>query len=151
MEFIEQIFRFSLVGVMATITDFLGYNLILRYLKDGRKSRVVASVISVTLAMSVSFSWNRLWVFGDLNAKEWPVAEFLAVTFVSAYGIQSLVIYLLSRKRRIPVRLTDKLSDLLGANRETVADVVDRNAVKIAAVGLGLIWNFSWYRWFVFA
>lgn len=151
MDLAEQIVRFCVAGLGVTAVDFLGYNLYLRYVSGGgRVDRVVASMLSVTLAMAVSFSLNRLWVFGELNAAGWPVVRFLAVTLTSAYGIQSLVIYLLSMKRRIPARFIETLNEIVPRRKIFDAEVIERNAVKVAAVGCGLVWNFSWYKLYVF-
>jgi putative flippase GtrA len=149
MELTEQMLRFVVAGTVVTVVDFLIYNLFLRYV--WRRGRVLASIVSVTLAMACSFTLNRFWVFSELQVSGWPVAEFLAVTLVSAYGIQSGVIYLLSRRWRAPAGLVDPLSEILRGNQTNVADFIERNAVKLAAVGTGLVWNFSWYRWYVFA
>lgn len=149
MELTEEMFRFILAGVIVTIVDFLGYNAFLRYVR--RDERVVASLFSVSLAMSVSFLLNRFWVFSSLHPQGWPIASFLAVTFTSAYGIQSVVIFFLSRIWHFPPRLTATLSERIGLSEERTADLIERNAIKLAAVGAGLVWNFSWYRWYVFA
>lgn len=151
MELTEDMFRFFLAGLVATAVDFLGYNAFLRYVR--MDERVVASVVSVTFAMAVSFFLNRFWVFSKLNPEGWPIGAFLAVTLTSAYGIQSIVIYLLSRAWRAkpPPRLTAPVSELLGLGQSQAADMIERNTIKLIAVGAGLFWNFSWYRWYVFA
>lgn len=151
MELTEELLRFFVAGVAATAVDFLGYNAFLRYI--GKDERVAASICSVTFAMGASFLLNRFWVFSNLHLEGWPIAAFLAVTFTSAYGIQSIVIYGLSRGSgiRLSSRFIAALSELLGISERQIADVMERNAIKLAAVGAGLIWNFSWYRWFVFA
>lgn len=149
MELAGQMLRFFVAGVTATLVDFLGYNGFLRYVKRG--ARVLASICSVTVAMLTSFALNRLWVFSELSPEGWPIVKFLAVTLISAYGIQSLVIYFLSRVWRPPVRLNAAFSRVMNASEEDVADFIERNVVKAAAIGVGLIWNFSWYRLYVFA
>lgn len=142
--------RFFLAGLVATSVDFALYNTFLRYV--GKNERVLASVFSVTFAMSVSFLLNRFWVFSNLHPEGWPIVAFLAVTFTSAYGIQSIVIYTLSKgfRLRFPERMAQLLGERLRMSPEQTGDLVERNAIKLAAIAMGLVWNFSWYRWYVF-
>jgi putative flippase GtrA len=122
--------------------------------------------------MATSFSINRSWVFVEANGGSWPVVEFVVVTLIAAYGLQSFVIWLLSLDSRgshsnfnvgglvyaswigLPGREVKRLAfGLAGCGGVASAgrvDFVERNLVKGAALGVALIWNFSWYRWYVF-
>ncbi len=164
MDLSEQFLRFLVAGGIAAAVDFLGYNGFLRYVRNDW--RVQASMVSVTFGMLVSFGLNRNWAFADANDGGWPVVEFVVVTLVAAYGIQSVVIYGLSRwsgtwkagrgtggvGRRVWGVGRGDWGGVLGPAGMSVEmrDLVERNVVKAAAVGAALIWNFSWYRWYVF-
>lgn len=118
--------------------------------------------------MVVSFYLYRNWVFVESNGAAWPVAEFLLVTLVAIYGIQSAVIHISSRSRRARIwserigcwcnyavwqalRLgPGAVVGGSGGGKGQVADIVERNAVKMAAMAIALMWNFFWYRLYVF-
>lgn len=141
---------FLVVGALTTALDFLGYNLLTR--RPPGWSRVAASLVSCTVAMAFSFSVNWHLVFHP-DGREWlgRVGKFLLVTATSSYLIQSAVIHLLSGHWLGPVRWASLLASHWGPTRQFPADTVARNTVKAAAVGVGLLWNFAWYRWWVYA
>ncbi len=175
--------RFMVVGVIAAGVEFVGFNGFVRYFGYG--ARVRANLVAVTFAMAVSFTLNRNWAFADLNDGGWPVIEFLVVTLVAAYGIQSAVIYWLSafsrwkqktgertreraRRRigeegmgrgargevgsgRVGVGRARQLCGIGGGSEKwKLSDFWERNLVKAMALGMAMVWNFSWYRWYVF-
>jgi putative flippase GtrA len=137
---------FLAIGAVTTFIDFAFYNLL-----AGRWRRwpaVRANVVSCTLAMAFSFFCNRRFAFnpGDhpLDAQAW---RFVIVTLASSNGLQSATIWGLSRCCDIRSMIP------LGAGflSQAWAGVVERNSLKAAAVGVGLVWNFLWYRLWVFA
>ncbi len=163
--------RFLLVGFLAAGVEFVFFNWFVRFFWCS--VRVRANLVAVTVAMSLSFLLNRNWTFADTNSGSWPVMEFVVVTLIAAYGLQSFVIWVLSVNsaeavsgedvgRRIDVswiglpgrevkRLAYGLAGCGGAASAGRVDFVERNLVKGAALGVALIWNFSWYRWYVFS
>jgi putative flippase GtrA len=114
--------------------------------------RVPANVIATSIAMIFTFTVNWLVVFrpGDPELATRAV-KFVIVTATSAYVLQNLVIHALSRVWLGPTRLGVKLTRHLAAAQAWDDDVIERNIVKVAAVVGGLLWNFFWYKHFVYA
>ncbi len=150
MNLIGQFSGFLVVGTLTTALDFFVYNLLTR--RPAAWHRVPASLVSCTVAMSFSFSANWHFVFHPVGS-EWlgPAAKFLVVTATSSYLLQSLVIHGLSHWWLGPVHAAQRFAGCLWWLRERSADLVARNTVKAAAVGVGLLWNFAWYRAWVYA
>ena len=101
--------------------------------------------------MSFSFTVNWHVVFHP-DAGHWLVrfAKFVAVTCASSYGLQSLVIHWLSLRWRWPIMKATAIVENWPFASRFSGDSVDRNLVKAVAVFVGLIWNFLWYRCFVY-
>ncbi|MCP5528328.1 MAG: GtrA family protein [Verrucomicrobiales bacterium] len=140
---------FLVVGALTTGLDFLVYNLLAR--RPPGWSRVAASLVSCTIAMGFSFTVNGRYVFDAGGDWIWRAVKFLLVTATSSYLLQSLVIHALSHRWTAPVRWAQSAAASLPPSRLTETDVVARNFVKAVAVGVGLLWNFAWYRGWVFA
>lgn len=140
---------FLVVGALTTGLDFLGYNLLTR--RPPGWSRVAASLVSCIVAMGFSFTVNWHFVFHPVG-REWlgRAGKFLLVTATSSYLLQSAVIHFLSRTWLGPVRLATALAGGWAPTRSLSADAVARNTVKAAALGVGLLWNFAWYRGWVY-
>ncbi len=138
-----------MVGALTTVLDFLVYNLLAR--QPPGWGRVPASLISCTVAMTFSFTVNGHFVFHPSGAA-WMLraVKFLLVTATSSYLLQSLVIHVLSRRWLGPVRCVQALAAGNLWMRRLGTDAVARNTVKAAAVGVGLLWNFAWYRAWVY-
>ena len=83
--------------------------------------------------MTFSFLVNRSWTFRSTQSVRSTLGPFVLVTAVGLWVIQPVVILL--------------VGDLLDALVPTMA--TDLRTVwlpKAAAIGVGLLWNFSWYR-----
>lgn len=145
-----QFGEFLLVGALTTTLDFLVYNLLAR--RPPGWSRVAASLVSCTVAMAFSFSVNWRFVFHPAGG-QWlgRAGRFLLVTAASSYLIQSTVIYGFSRHWMGPVRWVTSRMMRPALARRLDPDTIARNIVKAAAVGVGLVWNFAWYRGWVYA
>ncbi len=141
---------FLLTGAVTTLIDFLVYNLVTR--KAVAWPRTVANILSSAVAMGFSFTVNWVWVFQPHDAVWMERAiKFLGVTCLSSFGLQSIVIHTLTKGWRTPVLVIQSVTSKFLWTRELTPDFVDRNFVKAAAVGLGLLWNFCGYKWFVYA
>jgi len=146
----QQFGLFLVVGALTTTLDFLVYNLLTR--RPVGWGRIPANLVSSTVAMTFSFTVNWHFVFHPAGLA-WVIraVKFLAVTCASSYGLQSLVIHFLSAVWRGQVRLAQALAAALPCARRLRAEFVDKNTVKAAAVAVGSLWNFCWYKWFVYA
>ncbi len=146
----RQFGTFLIIGAVTTLLDFAVYNLLTR--KPLAWRRIPASLVSCTVAMSFSFTVNWHLVFRPDTA-EWinRALRFLLITSLSSYGLQSVVIFVLSNWWRKPVAIAQAVAAKIPVVCGWGLETVDRNAVKGAAVIAGLLWNFLWYKFFVYA
>jgi putative flippase GtrA len=146
---VRQLLLFSLAGCFHTLLDFLVFNLLTR--QPLKFSRIKANCVSTTVAMSVSFTANLLFVFRPEHVSGWERSiKFIAVTGFSSYLLQNVMIYFLSSIWLIPVRSAKWFSRRLSISGSFSDEFVERNTVKAIAVLTGFVWNFFWYRYFVF-
>lgn len=147
---IQQILLFCLVGVMTTAIDFLVFNLLTRPSMGWR--RIPANLVSVSCAMIWSFLANWQIVFQS-QGHDWLLraGRFLLTTGFSAFVLQNLVLYLTTYVWLAPARGMQVLGRRLGRSTPAQADLISRNTCKSMAVGAGLVWNFLWYKFFVYA
>ena len=146
----EQIVRFIVVGVITTAVDFLVFNLLTRRAKHWR--RIPANFASVTAAMTWAFLANWFLVFqpaGDAWLDR--AGRFLLTTAFSAFVLQNAVLYLTTYRWKTPVKLAQWFVRRLRLDRWLEEDVVSRNTCKALAVSVGLVWNFCFYKFFVYA
>jgi putative flippase GtrA len=122
--------RFALVGVANTAIDFLLFAL----LTTVGLGVIAANTLSTTAGMAFSFVANRSFSFRSASSWRTTIVPFLAVSLTALWVIHPLVILgataLLTR-----LGLTETTAVLLG---------------KVAAIAVGLVWNFTWYRRVVF-
>lgn len=146
----QQFLLFCLVGVTTTLVDFLLFNLLTR--PSVGWPRIPANLVSVTAAMAWSFLANWIFVFAP-EGNEWlaRAGRFLVTTLFSAFVLQNLVLHLTSHVWKWPSTITRRLVQVWGWSHRFNDDFCDRNTCKILAVSTGLIWNFFWYKFFVYA
>ena len=146
----SQFGTFLIIGAITTLLDFAVYNLLTR--KPLAWRRIPGSLVSCTVAMTFSFTVNWQLVFRPDTA-EWinRALRFLLVTSLSSYGLQSVVIFILSNRWRKPVAMAQAVAGKIPVVCSWGAETVDKNVVKGAAVIAGLLWNFLWYKYFVYA
>jgi putative flippase GtrA len=146
----EQIVRFIVVGVITTAVDFLVFNLL-----TGRRwgwQRIPANIVSVTAAMIWAFLANWFLVFQpDGDAWLDRAGRFLVTTAFSAFVLQNAVLYLTTYRWKRPVDLALLVARTFGLDRRLGEDVISRNTCKALAVSIGLVWNFCFYKFFVYA
>jgi putative flippase GtrA len=146
----QQFGFFFVAGVLTTLLDFFIYNLLTR--PPVRWPRIRANCVSVTVAICFSFTVNLFFVFQPEGGHVMDrVVRFLIVTTFSAYVLQNLVIFVTSQVWLLPVRTAVWASRYFVLTRSLGDDFVKRNSVKLMAVSVGLVWNFLWYRFFVFS
>lgn len=150
MESVRQFLVFCVVGVVTTLVDFGVFNLLTG--RAARWKRIPANLVSVSMAMTWSFLANWFLVFQpDGNAWLARAGRFLLTTGFSAFVLQNVILYLTTYVWRWPVRLALALMRRLGLDRWLNEDTVSRNLCKGMAVGVGLLWNFCFYKFFVYA
>lgn len=145
-----QFMLFCAVGVATTVIDFAIFNLLAR--RGAGWGRIPANIVSVTVAMTWAFLANWLIVFRP-SGDDWTgrAGRFLATTAFSAFILQNVILYLATYVWKSPTSAGWALARKLGLDRRFDEDTIARNTCKALAVGTGLIWNFCWYKFFVYA
>lgn len=146
----QQFLLFCVVGVLTTVIDFAVFNLLTGRVLRWR--RIPANVVSVSVAMVWSFLANWVLVFQpDGDAWLDRAGRFLATTAVSAFVLQNVILYLTTEIWKWPVNVTLRIVRRFQLLQAVDEDVIARNTCKVMAVTAGLIWNFLWYKFFVYA
>ncbi len=134
--------RFAAIGVINTAIDFVLLNLLAHAVG---LPRIPSNVISASVAMLFSFYANRTVVFRGHNGDARRQAMmFLAVTLISVYIIQNMIIYLFSELWLWPL---ETAHDIIGILEQ---DIFITNGAKAAATVASLVWNFVFYKRLVF-
>jgi len=144
-----QILLFVVVGVITTAVDFAVFNLL-----TGRRlgwRRIPANVVSVAVAMAWSFVANWILVFQP-EGDAWlgRAGRFLVTTAFSAFVLQNLVLYFTTYVWTWPSQAVLQIVGRLSISRRFTDDLIARNTCKVMAVAVGLVWNFLWYKFFVY-
>jgi putative flippase GtrA len=144
---ISQFMLFCVVGVITTAVDFAIFNLLT--CRKVRWPRIPANIVSVTAAMTWSFLANWFLVFRP-QGDAWldRATRFLITTAFSAFVLQNVILYITTYKWRGPTNVALFSVRKLGLRLND--DLVARNTCKALAVGVGLVWNFLWYKFFVY-
>lgn len=147
---LPQILIFCLVGVATTAIDFAIFNFLTGRAAGWR--RIPANVVSVAIAMAWSFLANWFIVFNP-DGSEWMqrAGRFLVITIFSAFVLQNIVLYFTTYVWNGPSNAAVFLMSKLRLNERVNEDLVSRNTCKALAVSTGLVWNFCWYKFFVYA
>jgi putative flippase GtrA len=123
---------FLVAGTATTVLDLLVFNGL-----AGRLGwrRVPANCVSTSVAMTFSFSVNRLWVFGAGAGSLGPqLGLFLLVTGSSSYLLQNGIIHWLSHRWLWPGRVMCQLAGKTERLRGLGRDFVERNTAKAIAI-----------------
>jgi putative flippase GtrA len=146
----KQFLFFCIVGVATTFVDFAVFNLLTRPAVGWR--RIPANLVSVTVAMIWSFLANWFVVFHP-DGHDWlqRASRFLVTTAFSAFVLQNVVLYLATYLWKWPSSVALFVVRALRLHVHFNDDVVSRNTCKALAVSAGLVWNFCWYKFFVYA
>ena len=145
----EQFGWFFLVGVVCTLVDFLYYNVLSP--QPGIWPKLRANCISTTIGMAVSYTLNGMLVFsapGGLSIDQVP--KFLVVTCFSCYVLQNLIILSFTRASIIRACVMRLLMSFGGGCKSLSEDMLSKNAAKAFGVLCGLLWNFFWYKYYVY-
>lgn len=124
--------RFSLVGIVNTLIDFIVFSLIVLL----GVPFFLANLVSTTCGMAFSFFGNRSFTFKAPGASlRRQVTLFLVVTLISQWAIQPTVIWLFSH---------------ISFNETVFGYSPNLILGKIVAILCSFVWNFVLYRRLVF-
>ena len=140
-----QVTLFSIVGVINTALDFTIYNLLTKKIP-----RIPANICSTSIAMVFSFTAN-FFVFqpSALNTPN-QATKFIIVTAASLYLIQNIVIYLTTNIWTRPSTIACALIKKFSVTKKWSESFISKNTVKLIATGCSFVWNFLWYRLYVY-
>ena len=100
--------------------------------------------------MGFSFLANfRVFQPEIINASE-QVLKFIVVTAFSLYIIQNIIIYVTSNLWLQPVQTVLALSRKHALSSSWNDDFISKNTVKFLATACSLVWNFLWYKYYVY-
>jgi putative flippase GtrA len=134
---VRQFLRFGCTGLLNTAVDFGTLNLLV--LLAGVYSGVGLvpfNVVAFAAASLNSFTWNKLWTFG--RRERGPLGrQFGAFCTVALSGVvlNTLILWAITTLVPRPFGLSP---------------VAWLNGAKLAASASGTLWNFLWYRGWVF-
>ena len=145
----KQFLLFCVVGVITTVIDFALFNLLTG--RAFRWRRIPANILSVGVAMTWSFLANWLLVFRP-EGSAWleRAGRFVVTTAFSAFVLQNTILYLTTYVWNGPVNLALTVVRKLPVERRFNEDMISRNTCKVLAVSVGVIWNFCFYKFFVY-
>ena len=146
----KQFALFCLVGVTTTAVDFGVFNLLTRPAVGWK--RIPANIVSVAAAMAWAFVANW-WIVFQPAGYDWleRAGRFLVTTAFSAFVLQNVVLYVTTDVWKWPARVALAVVRKLPLKRPPNEDTIARNTCKALAVSAGLLWNFYWYKFFVYA
>lgn len=139
----KQQVRFLIAGCFNTALDFLILNTLT--LAFGLPV-LVSNSISVAFGISLSYALNHFFVFRYPYPISWlKLLQFFLITGFSSLVIQNVIIYLFEL-------LFDTTfgNSLLFLPDAVGKHVLALNIAKFSAVLVGLVWNFTMYRFVVF-
>jgi len=144
---ISRVGKFGLIGILNTLIDFAGYNVLSSVVG---LSLVQSNVISTSVAMIFSFAANKKVVFkknqGSLGKQ---AALFFVITAFGLYVIQTGTIKILTDVWLTPVAL-----GLAAAHAMHITghdQFLAKNGAKAIATVLSLSWNYLMYKKVVFS
>lgn len=147
---LSQFLLFCIIGVTTTAVDFAVFNLLTRPAAGWR--RIPANTVSVSTAMAWSFLANWFIVFHP-EGHEWldRAWRFLLTTAFSAFVLQNFILWLTTYVWTAPAVFALFVVRKLSLAARLTDDAISRNTCKALAVSAGLVWNFYWYKNFVYA
>ena len=144
---LRQAGAFGLVGIINTLLDVLLLNLGIFVLQ---LPVVLANMLSVSIALAFSYTANSRWVFGGQRLGARRALRFVMITLIGLYGLQTLVIYLLTRQWLAPASLVQGTIQALGLGQYFSNEFIVANTAKVLATLFTTVWNFVLYKKYVF-
>lgn len=141
----KQFIKFALIGVLNTGVDLVILNAetIITGIKDG-SGYAVQKGLSFLVAVTVSYFLNKHWAFQD-KSKEEEGKKFSQFLFISIIGMLINV----SVATITVTYLKDPINGILGI-KFLMNDQLWVSIGALAGTAIGLIWNFTGYKLWVF-
>lgn len=137
----HQTVRFASVGLLNTLLDLVFFNILVHLFG---LNIVLANSISVSFGIVLSYILNKRFVFNEKHT--WRAfLLFVCVTGMSSLIIQDLVIWITKDSFDILAKIT---ADLLSLG--PVEPLIRTSMSKLCAVAVGMVWNFTLYKYLVF-
>lgn len=138
-----------------TLTDYVVFMLLTRIYSIPLGKVWAAKLASGGLAMAVSFTLNRGWVFASRDARRsGQVARFLITTISASWGIQLGLTQFFSSVWPAPGLVGFAVLNGLGLPALAPGILTQAASIKTVAFGLATVasmaWNFVLYRAWVF-
>lgn len=125
---------YVLVGSLNTALDFVIYTVLSSV---AGLEPVLANVLSTAVVASISFVLNYRVVFKSSRSPWHALGLFLGVTLFSAWVVQSAVVW----------GVVHGLGGVLGGVLGGSDGLALKSVAKIAAMGVGFVFNYFGYRW----
>lgn len=136
---------FLVVGISNTAVDFFALNFFAAVV--GLQT-LIANAISVTIAMAYSYLANMFLVFESDKNPVKQIGRFLAISFVSAYLIQTTIIAIFTEFWLWPMGQLQRLVDRLDI--DVTPEFVATNGAKTIAVAVAGLVSYYAYKNYVF-
>lgn len=139
--------RFICVGIINTLVDLAILNTLVSVFK---LQPLIANLISASVSITLSYFLNHRIVFRQKQSHSLSkFAKFFAVTGLSILAIQSLVISIVTHILGTSQTVAYHLLVNMDIN-DLSTKIVNLNTAKLAAVILGMGWNYIFYHKIVF-
>ena len=146
----SQVVRYLIVGGLVTLADIVVYNFLTG--TRHRMPRIPANIFSTTCGMVLGFALHFALVFHPHEAQvPARLIKYVVTVGCSVYGVQNLVIYGLGEYWRGPARLAQGMARHFEITSDYSDDFIDRMTGKVTAVLAGIVWNFFFFKYFVYA
>lgn len=143
---IKQVGRFGLVGILNTLVDFVVYNGLLFLLPA--VPIVWAGIISGTAAMINSFIFNKNFTFKTKKLSTKKLVMFFVITAAGLYIVRPAILYVFTNYWLWPSQLLYSMTTALRLPFSQEFDT--RNLALVAAIAVVLIYNYLFYKYYVF-
>ncbi len=108
-ELLTKFIKFGLVGASGLLVDF-GFTILCKEVLKIQK--YVSNAIGFTLAATSNYILNRVWTYKSSNPIALEYTEFLIIS-VLGLGINTLILYLLVSKKKLPFYLSKAIAILV--------------------------------------
>lgn len=149
----HHISLFAVVGVLNTLTDIVLLN-ILRVIThtttDQKAKLIVLNICSASTVAVMSFYLNRRYVFKAHDTKNHMFGPFLLITLSSIFILQSAIIGLALHNFDVLATFFMNIGQHIPIVKNFTFNFYEANIAKVCATGASMVWNYFWYKKYVF-